>query len=179
MNDQQLYVVSDETCLHFTNDRWAEVACLQSNQEEADATIILHVAHAAAEGHRAVVVTSHDTDVMVLCLALSAVISCPLFQKCGTNNRIRCIDINKLRHGLGDGVCYYLIGMHAYTGCDTVRVFAGHGKLGALKLMRSEHCLEMFCKLGQAWEQSADLFKKLQTFTCNCTHHPREQWILT
>ena len=36
----------------------------------------------------------------------------------------------------------------------------------ALKLMRSELSQEMFCKLGQAWEQSADLFKKLQAFTC-------------
>ena len=85
----------------------------------------------------AVVVTAEDTDVMLLCLALSPDISCPLFQKCGTKNRVRYIDINKFRHGLGDGVFNYLIGMHAYTGCDTVSAFAGRGKPGALKLMRS------------------------------------------
>ena len=49
LNDKQLYVVSDDTCLHITNDRWAEVASLQSNQEEAGTRIILHAAHAAAE----------------------------------------------------------------------------------------------------------------------------------
>ena len=92
LNDQQLYVASDQTCLHFTNDRWAEVAGLQSNQEEAGTR--MHAAHAATVGYRAVEVTSHDTDVMVLCLVFFAVISCPLFQKCGTKNRIRYIDIN-------------------------------------------------------------------------------------
>ena len=89
--DQQLYVASDENCLHFTNDRWAEVTYLQQNQEEAGTRIILKAAHAATEGYIAVVVTSHDT---VLCLAFSAVISYPFFQKCGTKNRIRYIDIN-------------------------------------------------------------------------------------
>ena len=56
--------------------------------------------------------------------------------------------------------------MHAYTGCDTVSAFAGRGKLGALKLMRSEHWQEVFRELGQSWGLSTDLFKKLQAFTC-------------
>ena len=67
LNDKQLYVASDDTCLHITNDRLAEVAGLQSNQEEADTRILLHAAHAAAEGYRSVVVTADDSDVMVLC----------------------------------------------------------------------------------------------------------------
>ena len=86
LNDKQLYVASEETCLHITNEQWAEVAGLSSNQEEADTRIILHAAHAAEEGHIAGVVTAEDTDVMVLCLAFSSDISCPLFQKCGTRN---------------------------------------------------------------------------------------------
>ena len=40
------------------------------------------------------------------------------------------------------------------------------GKLGALKLMRSEHCREMFRELGQSWKQPADLFKKVEAFIC-------------
>ena len=150
MNDKQLYVASEETCLHITNDRWADVACLQANQEEVDTRIISHAAHASAEGYRAVVVTAYNTDVMVLCLAFSAGISYPLFQKCGTNNRVRYIDIPKLRHVLGYGVCNSLVGIHAYTGCDTVSAFAGRGKLTALKLIRSEICQEIFHELGQS-----------------------------
>ena len=125
LNDKQLCDASEETCLHITNDQWTEDAELQSNQEEADTRILLHAVHATEEGYRAVVVTADDTDVMVLCLAFSPDISCPLFQKCGTKNRVRYIDNNKLRHGLGDGVCNSRIGMHAaYTGCNTVSAFA-------------------------------------------------------
>ena len=124
LNDKHIYVASEETSLHINNDQWAEVAGLQSNQEEADTRIILHAAHAAEEGYRAVVVTPDDTDVMVLCLVFSPDISCPLFLKCRTKNRVRYIDINKLRHGLGYGVCDSLIGMPAYTVCETVSAFA-------------------------------------------------------
>ena len=42
LNDRQLYVASEETRLHITTDQWGEVACLQSNQEEANTRIILH-----------------------------------------------------------------------------------------------------------------------------------------
>ena len=136
LNDKQLDVANDETCLHISNGQWAEVAGLQSNQEDADTSIKLHASHATAECYRAVVVAYDDIDVMVICLAFSAGISCPSFQKFGTKNRVRYIDISKLRHGLGDGVCNYLIDMHAYTGCDTVvSAFPGHGTLGAFQLM--------------------------------------------
>ncbi|KAJ8389319.1 hypothetical protein AAFF_G00121840 [Aldrovandia affinis] len=167
LNDKQLYVTSEESCLHITKDQWAEVASLQSNQEEADTRMILNAAHAAEEGYSAVVVTADDTDVLLLCLAFSADISCPLFQNCGTKNRVRYLDITKLCQALGDCVCNAVIGMYAYTGCDTLSAFAGRGKLRALKLiMRSEHFQEVFRKLGQSGELSMDLFKKLQAFTC-------------
>ena len=166
LNDKQLYVASEEACLHITKDHWSEVAGLHSNQEEADTRIILHAAHAADEGYSAVIITADDTDVLVLCLAFSSVISCPLFQKRGTTNRVRYVDITKLRQTLGDGVCNALIGMHAYTGCDTVSAFAGRGKLAALKLIKSQHWQDVFHKLGQSWKLSTDLFRKLQAFTC-------------
>ncbi|KAJ8378403.1 hypothetical protein AAFF_G00242910 [Aldrovandia affinis] len=167
LSDKQLYVTSEESCLHITKDQWAEVASLQSNQEEADTRIILNAAHAAEEGYSAVVVTADDTDVLLFCLAFSADISCPLFQNCGTKNRVRYLDITKLCQALGDCVCNAVIGMYAYTGCDTLSAFTGRGKLRALKLiMRSEHFQEVFRKLGQSGELSMDLFKKLQAFTC-------------
>ncbi|KAJ8389301.1 hypothetical protein AAFF_G00121660 [Aldrovandia affinis] len=155
LSDKQLYVASEESCLHITKDQWAEVASLQSNQEEADTRMILNAAHAAEEGYSAVVVTADDTDVLLLCLAFYADISCPLFQNCGTKNRVRYLDITKLRQALGDCVCNAVIGMYAYTGCDTLSAFAGRGKLRALKLiMRSEHFQEVFRKLGHVGSSS-------------------------
>ena len=51
------YVTSEKICLHISKDPLAEVAGLQLNSEEADTRIILHAAHAAADGYRAFVVT--------------------------------------------------------------------------------------------------------------------------
>ena len=92
----------------------------------------------------------------------------PHTSKCGTQNRTRFLDINKLVHSLGDSVCDTLVGMHAYTGYDTVSAFAGHGKMGALKLMKSEKTYqEAFSELGHSWNVSPDLFEKLQEIACH------------
>ena len=141
----------------MTADEWVEVAELQSTQEEAD----------ARTGSKAVIVTAEDTDVMLLCLAFQKDIPCPIYQKCGTQNRTRFVDISKLALSLGDSVCDSLIGLHAFTGCDTVSAFASRGKLNALKLMqRGITYQETFSQVGQSWDVQQQLFEKVQQFTC-------------
>ena len=80
----------------------------------------MHAAHAAAEGYIAVVVTADDTDVMVLYLAFSAGISCPLFQKCGTRIGLGTLTSISYAYDLIDGGCNSLMVIREYTGCDTV-----------------------------------------------------------
>ena len=61
--------------------------------------------------------------------------------------------------------------MHAYTGCDTVSAFVGRGKMGALKLMKSETTYqEAFSELGCSWNVSPDLFEKLQETPATCMY---------
>jgi len=62
---------------------------------------------------------------MVLCLGMCHKIPSHLFQKCGTKNWTRFLDITTLSRTLAGSVCDSLIGMHAFTGCDTVSAFAG------------------------------------------------------
>ena len=91
----------------------------------------------------------------------------PMFQKCGTENRTRYIDIGKLANSLGDDVCQSLIGLHAFTGCDTVSAFAGRGKLAALKLLKkNDKHKKIFKQLGESWDVSQDLFDNLEAFVC-------------
>ena len=60
-----------------------------------------------------------------------------------------------------------LIGMHAYTGCDTVSAFAGKGKAKALKLLTtSRENQDTFTKVGQEWDIPPELTDKLEAFTC-------------
>ena len=70
------------------------------------------------------VICSEDTDVFIMSL-----------EKCGTKARRRVVDIPKVAATVGIDVCRALVGVHAYTGCDTVSAFAGKGKAKALKLL--------------------------------------------
>ncbi|KAG0712699.1 hypothetical protein GWK47_002042 [Chionoecetes opilio] len=50
----------------------------------------------------------------------------------------RFLDIITLSRTLGGSVCDSLIGMHAFTGCDTVSAFAGRGKMTTLKQVKMD-----------------------------------------
>ena len=63
-------------------------------------------------------------------------------------------------------------GMHAFTSWDTVSAFAGRGKMGALKLLKSGKAYqEAFSELGRSWHVSDELFEKLQEITCRIYVH--------
>ena len=51
-----------------------------------------------------------------------------------------------------------MIGLHVFTGCDSVSAFKGKGIVKALKLLdKSEEMLETFQKLGQDWSVTEDI----------------------
>ena len=69
---------------------------------------------------------------------------------------------------VGDSLCDSLIGLHAFTGCDTVSAFAGQGKLKALKMVKKDTSYqETFSGLGQSWDVSEELFQRIEEFTCH------------
>jgi len=81
-----------------------------------------------------------------------------MYQKCGTLNRTRFLDITKLGQSLGSGIFDSLVGMHAFTSCDSVSAFAGRGKIGTLKLLKSDKIYqEAFSELEFSWNASAEL----------------------
>ena len=81
------YTTCEETCYRLTHGGCDEVADLKSTHEEADTRLLLHASHGANMGSKAVIITAEDTDVMVLCLAFQKNITCPIYMKCGTQNR--------------------------------------------------------------------------------------------
>ena len=89
-----------------------------------------------------------------------------IYQKFGTKTRTRYIDVDKIGRSQGQGVCDSLIGLHAFTGCDSVSCFAGKGKLIALKLLKKDPSNQAFKQLGQCWELNDEIFEKLEQFTC-------------
>lgn len=90
-----------------------------------------------------------------------------LFQECCTKTQTRLVDIRKLAATVGIEIYRALIRLHTYTGCDTVRTFAGHGKTSALKsLISNKEAQDTFLELGQEWDPSLELMDKEEAFTC-------------
>ena len=84
------------------------VKVLSSTEEEIDTKILLHAVDSANSGYSSVVIAS----VFILCIAFSGHVACPLYLKVALK-----------------------LGLHAFSGCDTISAFAGRGKLLSLKLL--------------------------------------------
>ena len=88
---------------------------------------MIHVKH-AAKSYQNVVVNSEDTDVFVILLSLHSQIPSRILLRRGKGNVVRLIDIPRLGTILGKDVCQAMIGVHAYTGCDSVSAFGDRAR---------------------------------------------------
>ena len=103
----------------------------------------------------------------MLCLAFKCFIPPSKYVKCGTQTRTRYVSISSVVAAVGGELCKCLIGMHAFTGCDTVSAFAGRGEITDLRLVKQHTSYqEMFKQLCMEWVLSGMLFQSLQAFTC-------------
>ena len=144
---------------------------MTSSQEEADTRLALHASH-AAKTYKNVIVISEDTDVSVILLSLHAEIGGRILLRRGKKNNIRLIDISRLATIIGEDVCAALLGVHAWTGCDSVSAFVGQGKMKSVKLIQtSDKFQEAFAALGVKWNIPDELFPILEEFTCAMYAH--------
>ena len=79
--DKVLVITCDRTSFKLTEDKYEQVPKLFSNQKKAYTRLLLHAAHAASMGTKAIIIVFDDIDVMVLCLAFQKQIFCRIFQK--------------------------------------------------------------------------------------------------
>jgi hypothetical protein len=163
LDDVEMYVTYDDQCIKLTNR--ARYPALATTHEEADCRLLLHAKHASHD-FGTIIIASEDTDVLILCLAFSKEFD-NVYIRCGSSSRIRYINVTQLALHLGMEACSALIGMHAFTGCDSVSCFAGRGNVSPLKhIIQSEMWRKTMIQLGQAWELSDERFTKIQQFTC-------------
>jgi hypothetical protein len=167
LKQKTLYVTSGENCQRLTATGRDSVACLTSNQEEADTRILLHIQHAVSTGLNNIIIVCEDTDVAILLLTFCATWKARLFLRTGTGARLKLTSVNTAADNLGLQVCAALPGLHAFTGCDTVSAFAGRGKIRALNLVKnSDDYQKLFEEVGLNWTVSNELFAGLERFTC-------------
>ena len=95
-----LLVTCEEKCFHFSAVRCREVPGLQCVQDEADGHLLLHASHATEAGYEAVMISSNDTDVLVLNIAFCSAVKAPLYQRSETSTHTQLIDIGKVASSL-------------------------------------------------------------------------------
>ena len=74
-------------------------------------------------------IKSPDTDVMVLSIAKSQYFhDCLLLFMTGSGSNNRIINITELGIKVGQEKCQAILGLHIFTGCDSISAFKGKGK---------------------------------------------------
>ena len=161
-----MFVTSSDRCINLTESGWQEIDDLQSTQEEADTRILLHAKH-AAETITALICITEDTAVFIICLGLCQDVNNNMFIRRGSKSSVRLVDITKLAAALGRDVCTALLGLHPWTGCDTMTVLAGQGKLKTLTIViREQKFIDAFVTLGSSWNVANELFCIIVEFVC-------------
>ena len=103
------------------------------NHEEADSRICIHVQHALQNGARNILVSTVDTDVIVILVGayfsfLDTFPDMNIFVGFGTGKHFK---INSICQSLGKEKSRALPFFHTFTGCDTTSQFLGKGKKSA------------------------------------------------
>ena len=126
----------------------------------------MHVSY-AANTSADVIIVSPDTDVFIIGIALQSVISAHLYFQTERGTKMRTIDLQTIRDSTGDDVSQALIGLHGFTGCDSVSSLYGQGKKKALKLLLKETDLcQAFKDLGERFDLQPDIAAALEVFVC-------------
>ena len=84
---------------------------------------------------KTVLIKTVDTDVIVLRIAMFNICSQYEFWiEFGTRKYMRYIPIHNMARNIVHDISKALLGCHAFTGCDQVLVFLGHGKISACNI---------------------------------------------
>ena len=152
----------------ITSGHCGNVVAFKLDYEVADATLMLHVAHASRE-HSRIVVQSLDTAVVVLCNAHYSTYWCrELWFRSGVQDKLMYIHVHSLAHEIGPRMCNVLIRFHVLTGCDSNSALSGLGKKRvSMCYIRAKSINTLsFGQLGAATGISNHTSEACQSFIC-------------
>ena len=182
IGNTEVNVAFDESCIQLGNGNNTNVEQLSCNHEEADTRLLFH-AKKISESFRRIIIYTPDKDVFLIALGVSSQISGNLFITTGTQNKARIICLSKVKEALQikydlqdmDFVSKALLGLHGFTGCDTISAFSGKGKVKPLQLMlKNIAYFDLFASIGGEPELLEDLFRVVQKFICVLYGHKED-----
>ena len=116
-------------------------------------------------------IQSPDTDVLILCIGKFSDLDCCLWFETGTGNSRRILDVGAIHSYLSEihpSAPLALIGLHCFTGCDSVSSFHGKGKVRPIKLMLEEpKFIDFFSQVGSTFEVGEGLLSQAEEFVCS------------
>ena len=137
--------------------------------EEADSRMVFHIIHLPRPNN--VVVTTQDTDIMVILLGcmdeLGQGLKISLDLGINSNNSRRFLSINQLANNLGSNICQSLPEFHALTGSDYTAAFGRKGKIRPFKNLSANPAAQNALKvLGQSESIEEKTFQEIEKFVC-------------
>ena len=102
---------------------------LESNDEEGDTKIVLHLPNIASSRPEDATVTvrSPDTDVFVILLKYSSGVKQRILFDTGVGDKRWLIDVKKVAGIVGKDICSVLPPLHAFSCCYATIAFVGKG----------------------------------------------------
>ena len=162
LKDKILFITYLSLCKRITSNSSTNITDLTCNQEEADTRMFFHANHVDKDNFRSIVIVTPDTDVSLLALTYQNRLSADIHINTGVGNKNRILSVKKmiknivLRCSVDVSVqtlCDAVLGLHAFTGCDSISSFSGKGKVRALKLMlKNKTYVDMFSLFGLDWK---------------------------
>ena len=138
-----------------------DLNALRSTHEEADTRLVLHAVHSPC---KTVVVSSRDTDVLLLLVSHFPRAQCErLLMMSGTSKKRRYIPIDAVFNSLPTGLHTTLLPFHALSGCDTTSYFANHTKKSTWKVFEEHHKLLSNLGIGNLTDET---IKSAEAFVC-------------
>ena len=119
-----------------------------SDHEDADSRMLLHVAHALSQGMNRVKILTVDSDLVVIALGAYYTLNSKyhfddINIEFGMKQTHRSISLKTLAISLGQRRCQALPFFHAFTGSQTTSAFKSIGKKKALGILKASEDLEI------------------------------------
>ena len=145
-----------------------QVPELTSDHEEADTRMFLHAHHCKLNGFDQVFISSIDTDVCIIALSMYSQIGINVFIiRKGKSFFDNILDVDEMVNKVGQKRANALIGLHSFSGCDTVSSFFGKGKLSFVNdLFLNEEVLDFCLLIGTEWDLFENLKVLCEKVTC-------------
>ena len=90
--------------------------------------------------------------------------------------RVIYLEISYIADAAGPQLCDGVLGLHAFTGCNSTSAFAGKGKKTALKICKTDAvACERMAFVGRSFDVETVLFSECEGFVCKM--YGRPNWL--